>query len=164
ELVRRLLVRYGPKTDKPADQKLAQKDLGIDTGTFAHLDTDKDGKLDKEELARFARRPPDLELTVRLSARGQDAQVELNTKDGQSPLAANVKAKDGAITVDLGSVTVQMRRGDAAVRPLGLEGAIQTRGVFDLLDEDRKGHLVEADTHNPGAGMFRGHFKLIDRD
>jgi hypothetical protein len=37
ELVRRLLVRYGSKTNKPADQKLAQKDLGIDTGTFALL-------------------------------------------------------------------------------------------------------------------------------
>jgi hypothetical protein len=75
-------------------------------------------------LARFARRPPDLELTVRLSAKGQDAQVELNTKDGQSPLAANVKAKDGAVTVDLGSVTVQMRPSDAA-RPDSSGGSIR---------------------------------------
>jgi Ca2+-binding EF-hand superfamily protein len=170
ELVRGLLARYGPRTDKPADKKLTQKELGIETATFALLDTDKDGKLDKEELARFARRPPDLELTVLLSARGPAAQlskspqVELNTKEGQSPLAANVVAKDGAVTVDLGSVTVQMRTGDAAVRPLGLEGAIQTRTVFDLLDEDRKGHLVEADTLTPSPGLVRGHFKLVDRD
>jgi Ca2+-binding EF-hand superfamily protein len=164
ELVRGLLARYGPKTDKPADQKLTQKDLGLDTATFALLDTDKDGKLDKEELARFARRPPDLELTVRLSARGQDAHVELNTKDGQLPLAAHVKPKDTAITVDLGTVTVQMHPANHAVRPLGLERLIRTRDTFESLDEDRKGHLVEADTLNPGSGMFRGHFKLIDRD
>src|SRR5262249_28099347 len=126
ELVRGVLARYGPKTDKPADKKLTQKDLGVDTATFALLDTDKDGKLDREERPRFARRPPDLELTVRLSARGQDAQVELNTKDGQSPLAAQVKAKDGAITVDLGSVTVLMRPADAAVRPPGLERMTRT--------------------------------------
>jgi Ca2+-binding EF-hand superfamily protein len=163
ELVRGLLARYGPKTDKPADRKLTQKDLGVDGATFALLDADKDGKLDKEELARFARRPPDLELTVRLSAKGTAAQVELNTKDGRSPLAANVKAKDGAVTVDLGSVTVQMRTGDAAVRPPGLERLIRTPGVFDFLDE-KKGQLVEADTLDPEAGIFRGHFRLIDRD
>jgi Ca2+-binding EF-hand superfamily protein len=163
ELVRGLLARYGPKTDKPADWKVTQKDLGLDSATFALLDADKDGKLDKEELARFARRPPDLELTIRLSAKGTAAQVELNTKDGQSPLAANVKAKDGAVTVDLGSVTVRMRPADAAVRPRGLERLIDTRGVFDFLDE-KKGQLVEADTLDPEAGIFRGHFRLIDRD
>jgi Ca2+-binding EF-hand superfamily protein len=165
ELVRGLLARYGSTTDKPGDRKpkLTQKDLGIDTATFALLDTDKDGKLDKEELARFARRPPDLELTVRLSAKGLVAQVELNTKDGQSPLTAQVKAKDGAVTVDLGSVTLQMRPADAAVRPLGLERVIRTREAFEVLDEGRKGHLVEADTLN-NPGMFRGHFRLIDRD
>jgi Ca2+-binding EF-hand superfamily protein len=163
ELVRGLLARYGPKTDKPADRKLTQKELGVDDTTFARLDTDKDGKLDKEELARFARRPPDLELTVRLSAKGQDAQVELNTKEGHSPLAADVKAKDGAITVDLGSVTVQMRPAAAAVRPRGLERAIRVESVFDLLDE-KKGQLVEADTLDPRAGIVREHFRLIDRN
>jgi Ca2+-binding EF-hand superfamily protein len=164
ELVGRLLDRYGAKTDKPEDKKLTQKDLGIDRVTFALLDTDKDGQLDKQELAHFTQRPPDLELTVRLSAGGQEGQIELNT--GQGALAAT-RAKDGAVAVDLGAVSLRLRPGDDVVRPLGLEGWLQGRGLFDNLDEKRKGYVVEDDTLRPGPGgsrMFQGHFKLIDRD
>jgi Ca2+-binding EF-hand superfamily protein len=161
ELVRRLLDRYGPKTDKPQDKKLTQKDLGIDGATFALLDTDKDGQLDKGELAHFARRPPDLEMTVRLSARGREGEIELNTGQGAF---AEVRAKDGAVAIDLGAVSLRLRPGDEVVRPPALERWIQGRGLFDILDEKRKGYLVEADTLNPGGGMFRGHFPLMDRD
>jgi Ca2+-binding EF-hand superfamily protein len=164
ELVRRLLDRYGAKTDKSEDKKLTHKDLGIDRVTFALLDTDKDGQLDKQELAHFAQRPPDLELTVRLSAGGQEGQIALNT--GPGALAA-ARAKDGAVAVDLGAVSLRLRPGDDVVRPLGLEGWLQGRGMFDNLDEKRKGYVVEEDTLRPVPGaprMFQGHFKLMDRD
>jgi len=164
ELARRLLERYGPRADKPEDKTLTQKDIGLDNRTFALLDANKDGKLDKGELAGFARRPPDLELTVRLSAKGQPAEVELNGKKGESPLDANVKARDGGVSLDLGVVNVQVRPGPEAVRPHGLE-QVHLRVVgdtMDRLDTGKKGYLDEADVRN--NGFLRGAFKMIDRD
>src|SRR5205085_5888994 len=64
-LARKLLERYGPKGQKPTG-KLSRKDLGLDEESFRQLDVDEDGLLDAEELARFARRPADLELSVAL--------------------------------------------------------------------------------------------------
>jgi Ca2+-binding EF-hand superfamily protein len=164
DLVRRLQERYGPRTGKPEDNQLTQKDLGLDPRTFALLDTNKDGKLDKDELAGFARRPPDLELTVHLSAKGQQAQVELNGKEGESPLAAHVKARDGAVSLDLGVLDVRLRPGIDAVRPLGLEAPL-TRNAGDIIDradQGKKGYLDEADVRH--LGYLRGAFQMVDRD
>src|SRR5262245_1042092 len=65
-LARKLLDRYGAKGDAKKTGKLTRKDLGLDEESFRQLDADEDGQLDAEELARFARRSPDIELSITL--------------------------------------------------------------------------------------------------
>jgi Ca2+-binding EF-hand superfamily protein len=164
ELARRLLRRYGSGSGTPEKTRLTRKDLGLDEQTFALLDADQDGSLDREELARFARRPPDLELTARLGTKGEDGQVEVTGKKGESPLAVGVKAGDGAVALELGAVTVRLRPGIDVIRPHGL-GATHTMraaDIIDRLDEGKKGYVTESDVR--GMGYFYGAFKMMDRD
>src|SRR5262249_48875810 len=65
-LARQLLTRYARNGKK----KLTAHELGMDKASFDRLDVDKDGELDAEELAQFAYRPPDVELTFRIGTRG----------------------------------------------------------------------------------------------
>jgi Ca2+-binding EF-hand superfamily protein len=88
-LAKRLLARYAPPGSK--DGRLSRKQLGLDEATFKLLDADEDGQLDAEELGRFARRPPDVELTVNL---GKDGGVVITEVKGR-PLPVGIKVKAG---------------------------------------------------------------------
>jgi Ca2+-binding EF-hand superfamily protein len=61
-LARQILARY----DKNKDGKLDKKEIALDPKLFALLDTNKDGKLDAAELARFFDRDPDLVFVGRV--------------------------------------------------------------------------------------------------
>jgi Ca2+-binding EF-hand superfamily protein len=133
--MRRLRDRYGPKAGTP------------------------------EELAALAKRPPDLEVTVRLGGKGQ--AIELTGKGDSSPLAPQLK--DGAVTVNLGLERLQLRPGPDAIRPPLMDRFIQSAGMFDALTRGNdpavaaKRFLTEANLKQTGAGWL-AHFKLMDRD
>jgi Ca2+-binding EF-hand superfamily protein len=118
-----------------------------------------DVQLDKSELADFARRSPDLELTFRFSTRGMETQMQLH-KDGA--LAATAQEKGGAVVLPLGSIQLQLHPVAALIRPDGLAGMIRTELLFDLADKDKKGLIARADRTLMGG--YAGHFEMMDRN
>jgi Ca2+-binding EF-hand superfamily protein len=165
-LARQLLQRYGPKGKKPMGRKLTQKDLGLDKETFDRLDADGDGELDAEELARFADRPADLELTARLGQRGAGLPVVAlaKRKEGPGPLAANVrKTGAGSLVLDLGNSRVELGSAD---RGGGVAFAFNIRdqyiAQFKAADRDNNGYLDMDEARQ--SPFFRNTFKLMDRD
>jgi Ca2+-binding EF-hand superfamily protein len=170
ELGRRLLQQYGAAGKGPAPTRLGRKDLGLDEATFARLDADGDGMLDAEELARFAQRPPDLELIVRAGTTGaNEPRMEVVRRRGaDSPLAAHVHPSPrGGLRLDLGVSQVEL--GDAFAA--GMAGNIRVTSVnsrdaikmqFREADTDKNGYLDRAEAMRSPA--FRGLFDQMDRD
>jgi Ca2+-binding EF-hand superfamily protein len=157
-----LLQRYGDK--KTGSKKLTRKALGLDEETFKALDADGDGELDLEELARFARRAPDLELTVHLGKRqaGQGS-LEIVKLPGKSSLSRNLrKEKDGSVSLDLGNVRIDFAtpKGMGLGIPVSLRQRYLTQ--FDAADRDNNGYLDEKEAMQ--SPFFRNTFKLMDRD
>jgi Ca2+-binding EF-hand superfamily protein len=167
-LARRLLQHYAGKGGKKDAKKLTRADLGLDEATFARLDADEDGALDAEELARFDRRPADLELIVRLGTRrGGAPAVEVLKRDGQvSPLAANVRrTADGTTTLELSNTRLDLLAGarednNNAFFKLRIDQ--QYRAQFKAADRDNNGYLDEKEAM--ASRFFRGVFKTMDRD
>ncbi len=160
DLAGALLDKYGPK-NKTGVRRLTRADLGLDEPTFARLDADGDGALDRQELARFAQRPPDLEIKAHL---GKTRKFELlRTKDSPAALADRARpTKDGGLRLDLGATTIELSAAGG--------GGVQARGglrpqylaQFKQADRDNNGYLDRDETRrNP---LFGGLFKMIDRD
>jgi Ca2+-binding EF-hand superfamily protein len=113
--------------------------------------------------ARFERRSPDLELTVRLGANTPDGPgVELTDRAGSPPLAAKARAAGGAISFDLDTLAVHVSPGADEIRPHGLERMLRSDDLFDRMDPGRKGYVDEAQMR--GFGMIAEHFNMMDRD
>jgi Ca2+-binding EF-hand superfamily protein len=166
-LARQLLQRYAGKGGKKGGKKLTREDLGLDPATFARLDADEDGALDAEELARFDRRPADLELKVRLGARPNDGpEVEVMKGDGRSPLAAKLRrSAAGATVLEVGNTHLDLQPGG----PDNNNGMFfkvqidqQYRAQFKAADRDNNGYLDEKEAM--ASPFFRGIFKAMDRD
>jgi Ca2+-binding EF-hand superfamily protein len=160
-LARNLLQRYG-KADKTIKHPtaLTAKDLNLDSATFAVLDRDGDGLLDENELARFAQRPPDLELKLDL---GSKASVEL-LKQGR-PLEANLFSNDGVLMLEMAGTRLDLKS-LAAGRIDNARLAQQTRqqylAEFKRADRDNNGYLdLNEAMQSP---LYRNLFKLMDRD
>lgn len=168
ELARRLLDRYGGKGKKAAEKKLTRRDLGIDEASFKRLDQDEDGKLDREELARFSERPPDLELRVRL---GKRSNAEHGIEEGKaaievipSPLAKSIRpAKGDSLMLELGNLHIEM----------GLAGISSEMRFKDILRQQYLGQFRMADKDNNGyldkdesmrSPFYRNTFRTMDRD
>jgi len=162
ELARQLQQRYA-KGDRSGrtPTKLKAADLGLDPATFARLDVDGDGFLDTEELARFAQRTPDLDLTIDLGGKPSVALV----KHG-APLEAHVRAgKAGVLMLELDGTRLDLT-GLATGRVGNAEAARQTRqqflAEFQRADRDGNGYLDMAEAMaNP---LYRNLFKVMDRD
>jgi Ca2+-binding EF-hand superfamily protein len=167
-LARRLLQHYAGKGGKKGGKKLTRADLGLDEATFQRLDADEDGTLDAEELARFDRRPADLELIVRLGTRrGGAPQVEVVKRDGQeSPLKANVRrSAAGATVLELGNTHLDLQAGgrdDGNNMFFKVAVDQQYRAQFKAADRDNNGYLDEKEAM--ASPFFRGLFKAMDRD
>ncbi len=167
-LARQLLQRYAGKGGKKGGRKLTREDLGLDAATFARLDADEDGALDAEELARFDRRPADLELIVRLGARPSDGpEVEVVQPGGKaSPLAASVRrSAAGATALELGNTHLDLQAGgadDPNARFFKVRIDQQYRAQFKAADRDNNGYLDEKEA--TASPFFRGIFKAMDRD
>ena len=159
ELARQLQQHYSK--GQPAPTKLARKDLGLDEATFAKLDVDGDGLLDTEELARFAQRPPDLELKVDL---GPKPTVEL-VKRGNA-LEANVRiGKDGVVMLELNGTRLDLKglipeKVDAALA--AKQERDQYLAEFKRADRDNNGYLDMAEAMR--SPLYRNLFKTMDRD
>jgi Ca2+-binding EF-hand superfamily protein len=165
-LVKQLLTRYGAKKSEQGDPKLSRKDIGLDQAAFDFLDTNKDGVLDAKELARFAQRPADLELHLRLGkTRPGEASVEVVSPMGPAaPLASLLKKlKEGGVGLDLGNTRIDLRTNAPMARPAT---AVLYRDYFKMqfkaADKDNNAYLDKNEAQqNP---VFRNLFKLMDRD
>jgi Ca2+-binding EF-hand superfamily protein len=151
--------RYGGK-----DGKLTRQRLGLDDAAFKKLDADEDGELDAVELARFAQRPADVELVVRL---GAGEGVDVAPLKGRAP-PAGIKAeqgKEGQVVLDLGNTRVDLRldRGDnrnMLVRPVNDD--VLYKMQFTNADQDNNGYLDATEAR--GSPFFGGLFQAMDAD
>jgi Ca2+-binding EF-hand superfamily protein len=161
-LAKRLLQRYGD-----GKKNLTNKELRVDKETFAALDKDGDGELDAEELAGFARRPADLELTVRAGKRGDEPALTMKDRDPKAvPLAAKIiKGDRGVVALDLGVTRIDLvSTPDESMDRVRF--AINVRdqylNQFKNLDAGDKGYLTMDEANS--SPFFRGVFKQMDRD
>jgi Ca2+-binding EF-hand superfamily protein len=160
-LARALQQRYAAKDGKTPGKGLTREHLGLDAATFARLDVDGNGRLDLEELARFARREPDLELKVDL---GKKASVEL-VKRG-TPTEQNVRAgRDGTLILEVGGTRVDLKglvAGRADTAAVAKQLREQYVAQFKAADRDNNGYLDMSEAMR--SPFFRNTFKLMDRD
>jgi len=162
-----MIVRYGASSQKLKlkDKRLTQADLGLDDKTFALLDADKDGELDREEISRFADRPADIELTVRLGTRtGNEPQLEVRPTEESSLSGIVKKLKDG-LGVGLGKTHAELRVNDQGANQARLNAMI-TRQIltqqFMMLDRDNNGYLERAEVGEEPT--FSSSFDAMDAD
>jgi Ca2+-binding EF-hand superfamily protein len=168
-LAGQLLSRYGKS--KADTKKLSRQEISLDEATFKQLDTDGDGALDADELGRFARRAPDLEMTFRL---GGDQSPEIRNPRSEIPKKAvsdfgfrisdfGVRPLRLGAVLDLGSTRFDLMSDDRREPPYPVQFVRQFyKGQFRSADKGNKGYLDEKDAD--GAPLFRGVFKQMDRD
>lgn len=166
ELARRLLTQYGSKEQKAPAKQLTRQQLGIDEASFERLDKDEDGKLDREELARFAERSPDLELRVRLGKKaGNEAPIEvIQAKDHPSPLSKSIRRGDGGLLLwELGTTQIELGRAEIPNEPrIAQQLRERYRVQFRAADKDNNGYLDKNEAmQNP---LYRNAFRMMDRD
>lgn len=152
ELARKISKRYGK------DGSVAREDISLDRDAFDRLDTNKDGKLDETELAKFTDGPADIESIVRLGdlAPGQPALEILSQRSSSVRLSA-----EGSLLIDVDKMHLELRRNEG--RPSAVPGLRDTHlQHFRAADSDKKGHLTLKDAR--ARGFFPGFFSMLDRD
>jgi Ca2+-binding EF-hand superfamily protein len=161
-LAKRLIARYGK-----GRKKLTAVDLGLDKATFDKLDADKDGALDAEELAQFARRAPDVELTFRVGTKSEtEAGVDGTARAG-GPLEATLSHLDGgAMRLQIGVSRFEVHAGEAASNNTFIKAGFRLRdqyiNQFKMADTDNNGYLDAKEAE--ASPLFRGLFKAMDTD
>jgi Ca2+-binding EF-hand superfamily protein len=162
-LARKLLDRYG-KGDGKKTGKLTRKDLGLDEESFRQLDADEDGLLDAEELARFARRSPDIELSVTLGT-GKGVRVT-PFKEKKVPGVKLTENKDGTVTLNVGNTHVDLKidgggSGSGIMLPPSFDQTSFYKMQFNAADQDNNGYL---DMNEARRTPFGALFKVMDAD
>lgn len=164
--------RYGKSDGRLKGKLLTREDLGMNEGTFALLDKDKDGVLDHDELGNFTQRPADVEIVVRLGQHGQNAQVEAFKGDKAAQLNAQLRTgKQGQLTLSVGTTLLEFRCKDAGYDQVKINKMIAKQIAaqqFKVLDKDNNGYLdmdeVNAAGMQPGMDGFAAAFKQVDAD
>jgi Ca2+-binding EF-hand superfamily protein len=153
ELARRLLERYAPE----GQDSLTRKDVGLDAAVFDRLDANKDGKLDREELARFADLPADLELNAAVG--GRQGTVALL---GGGTLHEKVTSRSGEVFFEMGRTRLEVRAGELPPPNGQQANQVRTQIVNQFKNADRKGkgYLTQQDAE--ASPFFRNSFKLMD--
>ena len=162
DLANRMLKRYGVVNGEEK-AKLSQKDLGLDEATFRQLDTDGDGVLDAKELGGFVKRTPDIEFILRLGKKNDtEAQLEVVTGDGRSPLADKCQVHEMLGLLDLGMTRVELlhsnQYGADRITLMRQDYLVQ----FRQADANGDG-VVDADEAKGNQRLNRL-FKVMDRD
>jgi Ca2+-binding EF-hand superfamily protein len=159
DLARQLLSRYCK--GKAEGKTLSRQEIGLDEATFKQLDANGDGTLEADELSRFARRAPDLEMTFRLGSNGfREKPAEVH---GPSPLAAKLHPLRLGTVLDLGSTRFDLVSDVRREPPYPVQVVRQFyKGQFGNADKGNKGYLDQKDAE--GAPLFRSVFKQMDRD
>src|SRR5262245_37429343 len=162
-LARKLLDRYGAKGDAKKTGKLTRKDLGLDEESFRQLDADEDGQLDAEELARFARRSPDIELSITLGT-GQGVKIVPGKRKKPEGFRLTDN-QDGSVTLGVGNTHVDLKiegAGQGGVwRFTPPDQASFYKMQFNAADQDNNGYL---DMNEARRSPFGALFKAMDAD
>jgi Ca2+-binding EF-hand superfamily protein len=161
QLAKQVLNRY----DRNKDDKISRDEIGFDDATFQRLDTNGDGSLDATELLKLLNPPADLEMVLRLGRTdGRSPIADLANPDGKpSPLAAAAKKGSGSLTLALGEVMIDLRRGES--QPVSAANFRQVyQQQFRLADKDKQGFITKKQVEQPQYQFLRGIFELADRD
>ncbi len=159
EMVDRLLRTYGG----PQAKTLTRQQLGLDEARFKQLDTNKDGVLDRMELARFGQGPPDLELKVKVGKNEGIELVAVRTHPGAQASQVSKKA-NGKILFQLGFTEFELGQGQpgGGLTFAKVNVADVYKMQFTQADEDNNGYLDTKEAQK--SGIFRGAFAQMDRD
>jgi Ca2+-binding EF-hand superfamily protein len=164
-LAEMILKRYGPPAERLRDKQLRRKDIALDRATFNHLDRNKDGRLDAAELEKFADRPADIELLIRLGSRSRgEAVLEVLRPTEGGPLAGSVRrVRDGEVVLLLGDALIELRCNPAGLDK-GFVAAMRERYLrqFRDADADQNGWLDRQEARE--SRFFRDVFARLDRD
>lgn len=147
----RLIRRY----DRNRDGRLSAAEIGLTPERFRALDTDGDGNLSSDELARFRQQPPDVEAALELEPpAGETTRIRV---------AAERNAQ--AVRPDLATFSFADTVLELAVRPVDplVAAVADARLQFNRLDADQNGYL-DHDELKQNVRFQRGLFEVIDAD
>ncbi len=155
------------KYDKDGDFELTMAEVGFDDVTFRTLDTDKNGKLDGEELDVWRTGTPDLDLTLSLASKAVDCVAKLADEKGAAARGFVVKQLEGGrVVLHVGRQPIDFW----AFAPIlqNAQGSLkQSYGYMFTQASGGKKFVEEKDLNGPNAVQFqfvKVIFEAADRD